>query len=91
LTLLTGTITSLLKIDTTPIDGTDFFVHKFTAKMKSILANLKEGPLKESITLKIKIILEKVVRYLSVNYSNISNIFFEWFLTEMENENPLIY
>jgi hypothetical protein len=57
LTLLTGTITSLLKIDTTPIDGTDFFVHKFTAKMKSILANLKEGPLKESITLKIKIIL----------------------------------
>lgn len=91
LTLLTGTVTSLLSIDQSPIVGNEFFVHKLTEKIKEILENVKEGGLRESIVLKVKVILEKVIRFLSVNYSQVSNIFFEWFLGEMENENVVIY
>lgn len=50
-----------------------------------------EDGVKESIGLKLRVIMEKVIRYLSTHYSHISNIFFEWFLGEMEGENLIIY
>lgn len=37
LTLLSGTIVSLLRIDTKPIDGDHYFIHKLTSKISEIL------------------------------------------------------
>ena len=59
--------------------------------MTEIISTVNKISEKESILLKVRVILKKVVTYLSTNFHNISNIFFEWFLSELEAENMVAY
>lgn len=88
--MLSGTITTLLKIDKKPLDEEGLFVAKFTKKVSVILSKAN-SPLRESICIKIKKILSDAFIFLSQHYGEPSNIFFEWFIGEMQAEKVIVY
>lgn len=69
LTLLSGTITTLLKIDNQIIEEKEFFVHKFTKKVSLILKNCINTAFEDTISIKLTKILIDSIIYLSQNYT----------------------